>query len=371
MDKEQLKKELEKYHPQMNSDQRAKAYFSGERVDYLPFNIMSLDVVYGQQMGYTLTGLYDMDNLVKALREIEEKYQIIGISEGLNLRAMGHAVGSELYFPENDNDRIEKFLMEDELNMDLIELADPYSNKVLAKKLENARKLKDALPLHPFSTKVAGPISTAAAIRPISKLLRDLRKNPDEAKKLIDFCVDANLVWVKAVYEEFGPVNVMIADPVGCDDILSPKQAVEFSLPYLSKLTKGIHEITGFKPNMHMCGHTSRQWESFNDLELAGFSVDNCHDLGECKAAIEDKLTLIGNIPPVEVMRYGSIDEVIEAVRLCIRKGADAKNGYICATGCATPAGTPQENIDAFIYAVSKYGANAKLGEMPEAAFID
>lgn len=371
MNKEELYQELEDYKPQMNSAERAEAYFNGEIVDHLPYSIMSLEIIYGQDNGYTITDLYDVENLIKVTSELEDRYSMVGTAEGLNLRAMGHAVGSKLYFPENDNDRIEEFIMEDELDMDLIEMPDPYTNEVLSKKLENARRLKEKLPHHPFSTKVAGPITTAAAIRPVNKLLRDLRKNPVEVKKLLDFCVDANLVWVKAVYEEFGPVKVMIADPVGCDDILSPKQAAEFSLPFLDKLTKGIYEITGVKPNMHMCGHTSKQWEEFTKLSLGAFSVDNCHDLGECKEVIQDQLGLIGNVPPVDVMRYGSIDDVIKAVKDCIKKGADAKSGYILSTGCATPAGTPQENIDAFVYAAWKYGADAKLGEIPKAVWGD
>lgn len=33
--------------------------------------------------------------------------------------------------------------------------------------------------------------------------------------------------------KKFGPTSVMVVDPVGCDDILSPKQVEEFSLSYL------------------------------------------------------------------------------------------------------------------------------------------
>ena len=78
-------------------------------------------------------------------------------------------------------------------------------------------------------------------------------------------------------------------------------------------------------------------------------------------------MIVVGNIPPVEVMRYGTIDDVIASVKDCIKKAGDAKSGYIAATGCGSPVGTPIENLDAFIYAINKYGKNAKLGEMPEA----
>ena len=36
MNKEELKKEMENYKPEMTSNQRLKAYFDGQRVDHLP-----------------------------------------------------------------------------------------------------------------------------------------------------------------------------------------------------------------------------------------------------------------------------------------------------------------------------------------------
>lgn len=367
MNKEELKKEMENYRPEMTSNQRLKAYFDGQRVDHLPFNIMSLDVVYGINMGYSLKETADVDNLIKIIEKRSDEYKIYGISEGLNLRAMGYALGTTGVFPEDDTDHVDHYLLDEKLDMDLLEIPDPYTNPILKAKLENARKLRERFPDHPISTFVAGPMSTAVALRPISKFLRDFRKNPDGVKELLDFCVRANMAWASAFKEEFGPVKIMIADPVACDDILSPKQVEEFSYPYLKKLVSSLYELNTIKPNLHICGHTSRQWKDLKEFDIEAFSVDNCHDLAECKQDIEEKLALIGNVPPVEVMRNGSIDDVIEAVKTCIKKGADNKNGYICATGCGTPAGTPKENIDAFIYAVRKYSKDAVIGQMPEA----
>lgn len=229
------------------------------------------------------------------------------------------------------------------------------------------RKNRENFPDHKISTFVVGPMTVLSALRPIEKLLRDLRKNPQGVKELLDFCFEANMKWAKAFKKEFGPTSVMVVDPVGCDDILSPKQVEEFSLPYLKKQLSAYYELNGIKANLYICGHTKKQWKYFKDLDIDFFSVDNCEDLEECKKEIEDKLIVVGNIPPVEVMRYGKVDDVIESVKTCIKKAADAKCGYIAATGCGSPVKTPIENLDAFIYAINKYGKNAKLGEMPEA----
>ena len=48
-----------------------------------------------------------------------------GISEGLNLRGIGYALGSSGIFPENDIDHVEKYLLEDKIDMDLLEFQIP------------------------------------------------------------------------------------------------------------------------------------------------------------------------------------------------------------------------------------------------------
>ena len=359
MNKEELNEKMKDYNPKISSSERIGSYLSGSRVDHIPFAIMSTNRIIANHLSYTIKDMEDVDKLSDIVQYKYDKYKIVGLTEELSLRTMGQALGSKLIFPENDIDYIEEFVMEDKLDMKLIKMPDPYTNEVLSKKLERAKIQKERFKDMAIETEIPGPMTTAAAIRPIDKLLRDLRKNPEGVKELLEFCVEANMAWARAFKKEFGPTSVMVVDPVSCDDILSPKQFQEFSLPYLKKQLKAYHDLNGINANLHICGHTKRQWKYYKDLDIDFFSVDNCEDLEVCKKEIEDKLIVVGNIPPVEVMRYGSIDDVIESVKTCIKKAADAKNGYIAATGCGSPVGTPIENLDAFIYAINKYGKNA------------
>ena len=76
-------------------------------------------------------------------------------------------------------------------------------------------------------------------------------------------------------------------------------------------------------------------------------------------------MTIAGYVPPVDVLRSGSIDDVIESVKECIQKGATSSKGYILASGCQVPVGTPKENLEAYVYAAKTYGKGAKVGKMP------
>ena len=77
-------------------------------------------------------------------------------------------------------------------------------------------------------------------------------------------------------------------------------------------------------------------------------------------------MAVIGNVPPVDVFRMGTIDDVIESVKSCISKAGNSPNGYIVSSGCDVPFGTPMENLYAYVYAVRKYGRGAVMGKMPE-----
>lgn len=73
-----------------------------------------------------------------------------------------------------------------------------------------------------------------------------------------------------------------------------------------------------------------------------------------------------GNIPPVDIMRDGSVDDVINFTKECISKDSDSPNGYYVDVGCQLPLNVPIENVYAFIYAIRKYGSSAIIGEIPK-----
>ena len=140
----------------------------------------------------------------------------------------------------------------------------------------------------------------------------------------------------------------------------------EYAFPYQERLANAVYEITGNKPVCHICGKSKELWEDLGRLNISGYSVDNVEDIGELKEILGDKMLIIGNIAPVEVMNLGTVDDVIEAVKTCIIKAADSPKGYLLHTGCDVPIKTPLSNLEAYIYAVKKYGRNARIGRLPE-----
>lgn len=372
MSKIDYSKEIEKYRPQLKAGERMKKYMAGETVDCIPHSIMRLENALFADMAYTTTD-YNKNFEVRAemIQRGIDDYGVGGLSVGIALRTLGASCGSVLSWPVHGFDHIEKFVLEDSLDISNLQIPDPRNNEILTPILSLAGKLKERFPNEALATNLTGPITAAVSFRPVEKLLKDTRKNPQAVKDLLEFCLEAQLKWAEVYVEEYGKVPTSIGDPVCSTDLLGPKQFDEFAFPYLERMVDGLFEITGYKPSLHICGHTKGIWDRLVKLNISSFSVDDIEDIGELKEAMGDKMLIVGNVPPTDILGLGTPEEVVESVKTCIKKAADSPKGYLINAGCALTLDTPKENLDAYFYAVYKYGAKAKLGEIPIAAYED
>lgn len=367
MDYEELKKRMRGQKNEMTAAERIKAYNVGEEVDYQPYTLQAPDPAMADIFGFTTTQFAkDLEVKSEVIRRRREEFGLDSFNVGLGLKTIGGALGSTLAAPEHGIDYVAEHILKDYADFDRLDVTDPYKNPKLAPILESAKRLKDRFPDVSMTTSVAGPISTAIAVRPVELVLRDTVKNPDMLHKLLDLTVECSLRWFEAFYHEFGPVGTNFSDPVTCMDVISKKQFDVFSLPYLKKLIDGTEKIMGSRPGAHICGKTNPIWNDLADAGLFSFSIDNCEDLEAAKKAVGDRMRIAGNVPPIEVMKEGTIDDVIASCKECMRKCADNPSGFILNTGCQLPIGTPKANVEAFIYAARKYGRGAKIGCLPK-----
>lgn len=308
----ELEAKMDDVKSEMKSSERMEKYFAGEEVDHIPFNLLADPLTLCDIYGYTTSQLIkDFELYAEVVEKAINDSYIEGVGVGLGLRTLGAAMGSTLHYPEHGIDNIEEYILQDYNEWD---------------------KMRD----------------------------------PEKLKELIALGVDNSLRWVEAFTKEIGKAPASISDPVTCTDLLSKKQFEEFSLPELKRLASGLKEITGSSPSIHICGHTKGLWPYLKEIGVSSFSVDNCEDLAELREEIGHEMTIVGNIPPVDILKNGSIEEVIESVKECIKKGATSPKGYILSSGCGLPIGTPKENLDAYLYAARKYGAGGEIGKLPK-----
>ena len=317
--------------------------------------------------GYSKHDLYN--NLGVRAAQLRKKQKLYGdasIPFKLGLRGMGIALGSEEIVSDRGENDIGRRFLDSYDKLYVLEEFEVETNPWMQKKIETAREMKQRLPELKYSGGMAGPITTAIAMRPIEYVLRDMRKAPKELHRLLELIVVCNLKYVRAGYEQLGITSWSISDPVTTTDILGVRYFREFSGPYLKTLHDGIVHITGSEPTIHICGHSKPIWEDLADCGFTMLSVDNCENMLDFQRIVGDRMFLTGNVPPVDVMRNGTIDDVIGAVKEVLKKCADSPCGHMLLTGCQLPIGTSQENIDEFIYAARTYGRGARMGQMPK-----
>lgn len=363
---EELKIEAAKYPDKMTDFERITAYGRGEEVDHIP---MTLSIGENQAgwYGYTLSEFRNSaDVQVDVDRRAMEDFGCGTIKARTLLYppAVGKAFGSEFASPKNGGEYITGHILKDYSQLDELHF-DPYTSPGLPEKINNA---KEIIAITEGKCRVmcsvVGPLSGALGIREPGLLMRDIKKNPEQLHRLLSIVVDSQLKWLECNLKEFGKIGLTIFDPASSGDMVSPAVYREFVKPHMQDMLKGIKERYGRIPSMGVMGDTHGIWNDIAEMGVPSFLVDGKIDLSELKNTVGDRMAIAGNIPPVDVMLRGSIDDVIEAVKQSLIKGSDNPCGYTLSIGGPPPKGIPKENMEAYLYAGRRYGRGAKKGQL-------
>lgn len=340
---------------EMTPVERSKALREGKDVDRIPI-VPFMEDVNAQHFGYAVR---DYSLSAKTIAEIEIRaYRTFyhdGISAGPRLFGIAEAMGTVLGFPENEMPYVKEPILKDYKDFNKLKLINPYKDGRLPIVIEALKIMIDELGDEVgVGTGLGGPFTAAASIRGTDVFLRDLRKHPEEVHKLLELVTENTLRYID-VAASLG-AKPSIAEPIGSSSIISPKQFRTFVQPYLKKYVDRIKEKFGSAPTLHMCGNTEPILEDMVDTGVSTISLDNAVDMELAKDRIGDKVTIMGNIKPIEIIKLGSKEEIYEDVRQCIIKCYDSPKGYVLATGCQIPLNTSIENIFHFMDAGRKYG---------------
>lgn len=345
----------------MTPKERMSEYLKGNEVDRIPcFTFLGENAT--KLFNISLKDYYFSSNTMK---EVEvNSYRTFGsdgIAVGTGLQGISEALGGIINYSDNELYVVEKPAISSYKEFCNLKTINPYEDgrlPILLKAIELIKKeVKDEVNV---SIDIAGPISVAASIRGTSTFLKDLIKKPKEAHELLEFSTECNLEFVKAAYDNYG-VGVSIGDPVASESVIGKKGFLEYANPYLKKCIDQIVDITGDKPTLHICGKTKSLWNYISELNISGFSVDNIEDILELKHSMGNKLFIIGNVDPVDILRFGTTEDVMNESKLCIDKAMNSPKGFALAPGCQIPLNTPKENIEAMINAARIYGKNARI----------
>ena len=191
-------------------------------------------------------------------------------------------------------------------------------------------------------------------------LIKLIRKKKSKIKRYIELRAKKLITAAKLNAETDFDVFFM------CDDtalknttMLNPKYHRELIIPAYKQAVQILK-----KAGKYVCFHSDGFTEPYFDgLIEAGFSgVESLEpmagmNLKHLKEAYGDKLCLIGNIDVSQLLPYGSKDDVVNAVKKCIRN-AGVGGGYMLSPCTDITNSCKLENVLTMISATKKYGEN-------------
>lgn len=266
---------------------------------------------------------------------------------------IAEAMGTKLFFPEDDAPWVETPLVEKPEDVDKVKAVDPWRDGRLPVYLGAARHVINEIGDKVFVGCIfAAPFTTAAHLRGTENLIRETYKNTGLVNELLQLAKASAFNMIDALVE-LGVVPVIV-EPVASASLISPRQFEKFALPHLSEIVDRSHQ-KGSPICLHICGNTLPIVEMMAATGADILSIDQI-DMKAMKDLVGDKTCLLGNVKPAETLLKGTPEMVMAEVKDIIEKAGDSPRGLMVSSGCEMPLNTPPENIDALINATKIYG---------------
>ncbi|MEI8206223.1 MAG: uroporphyrinogen decarboxylase family protein [Kiritimatiellales bacterium] len=200
-----------------------------------------------------------------------------------------------------------------------------------------------------------GPLNIATFLFGTTELMMAMMEEPEKCHRLIGNITDFLIDWIEYQMEQFPAIEgiLLLDDIVG---FVGDAQCREYVAPYLKKIYGSFDAKVNFLHN-DAAGQVSAPYLHQMGVNLFNFSFN--HSIAEMKQWTSSGVTLMGNIPPRDVLKAGSPEAVRQAVRESV-KGLPDRTRIIMSCGGGMPQAVSTENINAFLDEVKLLSGEGK-----------
>ncbi len=196
-----------------------------------------------------------------------------------------------------------------------------------------------------------GPLNIATFLMGTTEFLTALRTDPELMHRLLSITTDFLVDWIAYQRECFPTIDgiLLLDDIVG---FVGRRDFDTFALPYLQRAYDTDVTVKFFH-NDAPCKACAPALPDAG-INLLNFGIQ--HTLGEMKGWTDNRLALLGNVPPRDVLAQGTPADVKQYVHDML--GAlDEHSKLIVSAGGGMPPGAPTDNIRALIDTVQELTA--------------
>jgi uroporphyrinogen-III decarboxylase len=285
---------------------------------------------------------------LKALKEFPEVIFLPGFWSEFGMCTEPSAFGVRCTFPLNEFPHAHKAIQSAD-DIDSLTVPNPRTDGLLPfviNRLKLARPKIEAAG-HKIRFAVArGPLNIASYLMGSTEFLTMMMMQPEKAEALMKKITAYLKDWLHLQMESFPSIDgiFMLDDIIG---FLGEEEFKTFGLPYFKELYDANVSIK-FLHNDAPCKVSAPFLPEFGvNLFNMGFDVS----LSELQQATRNTVTLLGNIPPRDVLASGTAEDVAKAAADLVKSLKDPSR-VVFSCGGGMPPGVSSENIRAFIKAV-------------------
>ncbi len=196
-------------------------------------------------------------------------------------------------------------------------------------------------------------------LRGMTNLMMDYFDRPDDVHRLHAALCHAYVAWIEAASDAFRPDGFWTSDDLGNQRqlMMSPAQFREFLLPYYHRVGAACRRA-GMHFWLHSCGNNTEILGDLADAGLHVFHPVQKHTMDDAAVAARhgDRLTFLVGFDVQQTLRQGTPPDVRAEVRRLVDTFDRPDGGMCMAAGNGIVAGTPFENIEAFLDEAVRYG---------------
>ena len=293
---------------------------------------------------------------LKALRDFPDVMFLPGFWSEFGMCTEPSAFGVRCTFPPDEFPYAHK-LLESAEDIDTLHAPNPRTDGLLPFVLNRLKLAQPRIEAagHAIRFAVArGPLNIASYLMGSTEFLTTMMMQPERAESLLKIITAYLKEWLEVQREAFPSIDgiFLLDDIIG---FLGEAEFRSFGLPYFKELydtdvsVKFLHNdapcrvSAPFLPEMGV------------NLFNMGFDVT----LNELKTLTDNRVTLLGNIPPRDVLAAGTAAQVTDATVQLVSSLHDPSR-VILSCGGGMPPGVSSENLTAFIQAVRKHSPSKK-----------
>jgi len=293
---------------------------------------------------YTSDQLW-LDANIKAIETFPDIIFLPGFWAEFGMCTEPSAFGAKCVWHENELPFAEK-IIDDITHFDSITKPDPGKDGLAPFVLNRLKLAQPRMQGHGHTVRFAvsrGSLNIASFLMGTTEFLTAIKTDPEEAHRLLDVITDFVTDWLQIQKENFDPIDgiLVLDDIVG---FLGEQDFKDFAFEHLRRIFNCFDVSVKFFHN-DAPGLVCAPYLPEIGINLFNFSSD--HSIGEMKQLTNNRVALLGNIPPRDVLAVGSASDIGTAVRNSLSSLTDHTH-IILSCGGGMPPNVPTENIQAF-----------------------